>query len=87
MFITGNEDHTPSFFDVYPNPSSGDFQVTFKSFDEETLLELKDMNSNTIHSQFIHSEQQNITINEPAGVYLIVVTSKGKTQTHKIVKT
>lgn len=78
-----------SAFEVYPNPTTGDFAVYMPNFNTEAGAELRlyDLNGRIISEATAETEMVEMNISElPAGVYYLKVNQQGVTHTQKIVK-
>ncbi len=78
-----------SAFEVYPNPTTGDFAVYMPNFNAETGAEVRlyDLNGRMISEAKTETELVEMNISElPAGVYYLKVNQHGETHTQKIVK-
>lgn len=76
-------------FEVYPNPTNGDFAVYLPNFNVELGAEISlfDLNGKMISLSSANTEVVEMNIAElPAGVYFINVKQQGVTTTQKIVK-
>lgn len=80
---------TESFINinVYPNPTDGDFSIDLKDNHETITITITDILGQIIHSS-IYNESQllNLKIENPAGVYLLVIESKNKKDVIRLVK-
>lgn len=72
---------------VYPNPTDGDFSIDLgEHFDVVTLV-LSDLAGKVIQSEiYTQSQLLSLTIEEPAGVYLVIIKSGDKQAVMRLVK-
>ncbi len=78
-----------SAFEIYPNPTTGDFSVYMPNFNIESGAEVRlyDLNGKMISEDKAETELVEMNISElPAGVYYLKVNQQGITHTQKIVK-
>ena len=78
------------FITVYPNPSSGNFQVQFGSTSESGIsIQLFNLQGHKIHESIINPENANYELGTnhlPVGMYLLKVTQNGHSEVVKLVK-
>lgn len=74
-------------FEIYPNPSSGEFRISFsdKSISEFQIKIISVQGTTVFHSNFENSE--NMKLNLPIGVYLVELTELeyGKNEVKKLI--
>jgi lysozyme family protein len=72
---------------IYPNPTSGNFSIDLGINYKSTVVTLTDLNGNLIQSkQYINSGLLNLKIDEPAGVYLLLIESTNNKVIIRLVK-
>lgn len=78
-----------STFEVFPNPSDGNFNIDLAGYSGKTKIEVFDKMGKIIYSNSLYlNEALTIPINiqnSPSGMYLVKVQNKGKIETSKIV--
>ncbi|MFQ3325579.1 MAG: hypothetical protein ACJASM_002877 [Salibacteraceae bacterium] len=74
-------------FLVYPNPTNGSFTIDLGGNYEAITVTLTDLSGRTIQVQsFIESSILDLKIEEPAGVYLLMVELEGKKAVMRLIK-
>lgn len=74
-------------FRLYPNPTNGDFFVDLDQTYQNVEITLKDLNNRDIFSKRINNGKLlNLKINEPSGVYLLIIQSGAKKAIVRLVK-
>jgi hypothetical protein len=72
---------------VYPNPTNGNFSIDLGDNYKLVTVSIIDLNGKQIQSNtYKNSQLLNFTLNEPAGVYLLVIVSGDKKSTIQLVK-
>lgn len=72
---------------LYPNPTAGNFSVELGDIYTSIDVEMTDVNGKLIQSQqYKEGQLLNITIDEPAGIYLLTITSGDKKAIIRLVK-
>lgn len=72
---------------VYPNPTKGDFSINFGSTYESATVKITDINGRLIESgSFNQTQQLDLTIDQPVGVYLVNVRVGDKKAIIKLIK-
>ena len=72
---------------VYPNPTRGNFSVRLGESLETVTVTITDINGRQIqNSDFSNTDQLNLTISEPSGVYLVTIQSGEKRAVVRLVK-
>ena len=88
--VLSNEEFALQNFSLYPNPSKGDFSLSFNSTSGEDI----DVNVYDISGRLVHTRNYNATAvfnenislkNVSSGMYLITVTDQDKTVTKKLI--
>lgn len=80
-----------SGFDLFPNPTSGNFKLKFQSQTASPLeIKVLDITGKTVYREFIRSfsgnYQEEISIEDsPSGTYLLQVTQEGQVFTKKLI--
>ncbi len=69
-------------FSIFPNPSNGSFSVTVPS--GKGSIEIFNILGKKVYAQTITQQQTAISLNQPAGIYDVFVTSAGKKTNQKI---
>lgn len=70
-------------FSIFPNPSIGSFNVSVKT--PTGVLDVYNIMGVKVYSTTISKQQTTVTLNEPAGIYDVVVKSEGISTNQKIV--
>lgn len=71
---------------VFPNPSLGDFTITFSETITDGSIEIKDVLGKTILTEEILNQKMSIQIDEMPGLYFLTVYDQHRNhQTHKII--
>ena len=74
-------------FEIFPNPTDGDFSVDLGTEHEAVTINLTAINGQLIESkQFKESQLINLTIKEPAGVYFLSIVSENKIAVIRLIK-
>ncbi|MDE0772435.1 MAG: T9SS type A sorting domain-containing protein [Salibacteraceae bacterium] len=74
-------------FLVYPNPTNGSFTIDLGGNNEAITVTLTDLSGRIIQVQnFIESSKLDLKIEEPAGVYLLMVELEGKKAVMRLIK-
>lgn len=73
QYLATQQTQTKNIFEVYPNPSHGQFTVESK---ENANMKVLDMNGRVIHSSTLSKGKNDISLKVPAGIYLL--TSEGQ---------
>ncbi len=69
----------------YPNPSSGDFTVNLPDFSGKVDIEIKNAMGQTIKKESVgDSKSIKLSINEPHGIYFLIINSKQKQEVVKL---
>ncbi len=72
---------------VYPNPSSGIFNIVFEKPIDHAVLTITDIQGKLISITQIHNASEaRIELNETPGVYLLTIKSKGGQKTIQLIK-
>ncbi len=72
---------------LYPNPTDGAFSISLGNIYESVLITIEDVNGKLIQSEsFIESDLLQLKIEEPAGVYLLMIESGDKQAIIQLVK-
>lgn len=74
--------------EVFPNPSAGEFKVTFEHVQEMTMLTVLDVLGHEVYTQsLLHSSEATVQWQGPAGVYFLqAADAEGKSTRRAIVK-
>lgn len=82
-----NEQVSTENFEIFPNPSNGNFSVRFDKNQQYVNVMITDISGRTIHEEkYINTGELNLTLTEPNGVYLLTVESESGTIVKRIVK-
>ena len=75
MTTTGSGDlEAVQWFKLYPNPSSGNFIIEFSDLESSTVeFTINDMNGRQVYSNRLSGENFSISVDIPAGIYLVSV--------------
>ena len=72
---------------LYPNPTQGNFSIDLGENYNAVLVTIKDYNGKLVHSKtYSHSELLNLKLEEPAGVYLLIIESGDKKAVIRLIK-
>ena len=72
---------------VYPNPTDGNFSIDLGRSYKEISISITDMNGRLIQSEtFMDNQLLSFTLDEPAGVYLLIIESRNQKYTIRLVK-
>ena len=73
-------------YQLYPNPNNGSFKITLGDNYSEMNIAITDLTGRMLLSKFFSGGQVlDISITEPAGVYLLTLQSKKSTTTMRLV--
>ncbi|MBK7129805.1 MAG: T9SS type A sorting domain-containing protein [Crocinitomicaceae bacterium] len=76
-----------SQFDVYPNPTDGNFFINLGENFQSVKISVTDLTGRIIQSsEFSNANILNINITEPAGIYFLVIQSDENTAVVRLVK-
>lgn len=82
---SGNRE-TVSWFRLYPNPGRGDFILDIADLQSSTvLLTISDLSGRTVYSNELRGEIIPVSVDLPAGVYMLNVTAGKKSFAHKLI--
>ncbi len=86
--FTGISDQfSESQFVVYPNPTNGNFSVDLGKNYATVKISVTDLTGRLIQSSaFSNTQILNLTINEPAGIYLLIMESEEERAVVRLVK-
>lgn len=74
-------------FSLYPNPTNGQFVIDFPNKLTGITLSISDLRGRVIyHDEYQHRDQIEISLSEPAGIYLIQVQTPKGVNTLKLIK-
>ena len=74
-------------YNLYPNPTSGQFTIVFASMQSDIEISVSDVLGRQLcASQYKHTDSVNIEINHPAGVYYIKIKTPQGKKTIPVVK-
>ena len=72
---------------IYPNPTDGNFSVDLGNNYQTTIITITDLNGRTIQSKsYTDSQLLNLKLEEPAGIYLLIIESKNKKAVIRLIK-
>jgi hypothetical protein len=72
---------------IYPNPTKGNFSIDLGALYENAQVSITDISGKLVESKSIaQSQVLNLTIEEPAGIYLISIQAGNKKAVIKLVK-
>ena len=72
---------------IYPNPTGGNFSIDLGSNYQTVTITMTDVNGKVILSKtYNESQLLNLKLEEPAGVYLLIIESKDKKAVIRLVK-
>ncbi len=73
---------------VYPNPTSNYFNITLDKTYSEIIVSINDISGKTVFSKRYTNVSmiENISINNPSGLYLMTIQSDDKTMHFKLLK-
>jgi len=85
--IEVQETHENVKFDLYPNPNTGVFTVYFDTEYKEVWVSISDLTGRTVYSRYYANTQRiPVSLNEPAGVYLMTVRAGDQERVVRLVK-
>ena len=71
---------------IFPNPSKGNFIITFSAMQKQVELVVTDMMGKEIErTTRPATRQENITMDEPDGIYFLKITTPAGTETRQII--
>jgi hypothetical protein len=87
LYVAGLTESDPSaVFNLYPNPSKGDFVVEMVNFDSASQISVVNVIGETVYFTDIKSNATSISLdNMSSGVYFVNVLTSGKVYTQKLV--
>lgn len=72
--------------DLYPNPSKGSFHLSWESTTDEKLIEVLNLTGKVVWSSRVNgTDEFEVNLNEPSGVYLVRITGEHSTETKRLV--
>jgi ELWxxDGT repeat protein len=72
---------------VYPNPTSGNFSIDLGSIFENSEISITDISGKLVVSKTItQSQVLNLSINEPAGIYIVSIQAGDKKAVIRLIK-
>lgn len=71
--------------DIYPNPSNGTFTVLGTSLPATTEMEVYNMLGQQVHRQVLTEQMTTIRLDQPAGMYNVVLKADGVSTSQRIV--
>ena len=72
---------------LYPNPTKGNFSIDLGEKYESISLTIRDLQGSIVQAQSYNNRQVlNLSLEEAAGVYLLVVESETKKATLRLIK-
>lgn len=72
---------------VYPNPTKGNFSIDLRSVYETSVVSITDISGKLIDSKTLSQSQVlNLSIKEPAGIYIISVQAEDKKAVVRLIK-
>ena len=75
-----------SLFKIYPNPSSGTFQVEISDqLSDEFIISLMDMNGKLVYETDCYDRQCDLKLNLPGGMYLLNIKCEEYSISQKII--
>lgn len=75
-----------SWFRLYPNPNSGDFIMDFTDLQGKSVtLAIFDMNGRQVYVKEMEGDNVPLSVDLPAGVYMVTAGSDGKTFKQKLI--
>ena len=69
---------------IFPNPSNGTFTVHMTATPENGTVEVYNVVGEKVYSATLDQQQTTISLNQPAGVYTVLVKSTGFSTTQKV---
>ena len=79
--------NTSSNVKIFPNPTTGNFSINLGETYNAVTITVSDINGKHIHSKtYSESQLLNIKLEEPAGVYLLLIESEEKKTVIGLVK-
>jgi len=72
---------------IYPNPTDGNFSINLGNKYQTTVITITDLKGRTIQSKsFTDSQLLNLKLEEPTGIYLLIIESENKKAIIRLVK-
>jgi hypothetical protein len=72
---------------IYPNPTSGNFNIDLGYNFSSVKVTINDLNGKQIQSKTFHNKQLlNLSLKQPTGIYLLVIESGDRKSTIRLVK-
>ncbi|WP_435355732.1 T9SS type A sorting domain-containing protein [Emticicia sp. SJ17W-69] len=89
--VLANENSVNRLIQIYPNPTANQITIDLTSLNENTNIEVLDMNGQLINAQSFNKSQiqqkQNLDFSQhPTGVYFLKIRSDKFLQTYRVVK-
>jgi hypothetical protein len=86
LSITENKELDFGFV-AYPNPTNGKFSIDLGDNHNSVTAKITDLVGNKIHREtYKNSQYLNFTLNEPKGIYFVILETEGKKSVIKIIK-
>ena len=85
----GQGDQENEFFEIWPNPTTGKFQISSTKFQTNSRIEVMDLNGKIIETRNPEPGTRNLELdisNHPAGIYFIRINLENQTIVKKITK-
>ncbi len=71
------EQETKNSFSVFPNPSNGKIHVSLDDFREDSIIEIRDINGNTVFSTVLSKQNSEIDLSSLSkGIYFVSISGR-----------
>jgi hypothetical protein len=81
-----NEVEQINTLNIHPNPTSGAITIKLNEHKSGVIRVLNTFGQIVLEEEFNNTQELDISLNEPAGVYFLQLESEGEVITNKIVK-
>jgi sugar lactone lactonase YvrE len=81
---TGVNTLTENNVNIFPNPSTGTFTVQMNTTPDNATIEVFNVVGQQVYSSALDQQQTTISLNQPAGVYNVVIKTNGGRITEKV---
>ena len=69
---------------IYPNPSNGTFNIQL-SHTEPSSIKIFNLNGQLVYQNNLLSNKNELNLNLPSGLYMVIMTNNNSSQTHKLI--
>ena len=85
--VTSLKEFSTNEFNVYPNPTDGNFSVNLGDVYENSEVLITDLSGKLIDSKTMtQSQTLNLSIEEPAGIYIVSIQAGDKKAVIRLIK-